>query len=104
MENNEVDFDHTKRIQERGVETAIKAIFAQLHEQEIDLNGIKAKIKIFYPPKLDPKERSEESSLYGKWSFGIDVSTPTGHLEFIMYQAGWGGSPIAKIKEVTPNG
>lgn len=98
MEIEDVDFEHTQRIAERRVEEAIKAIFAQIKPQDVNLDGIPAKIKVFYPPKLDPKERPESDNTYGKWSFGIDVTGDDWHLEFIMYQAGWGGSPMPVMK------
>jgi len=103
MDLEDVDFEHAQRVIERRVEESIKAIFAQIQLQDINLDGTPAKIKIFYPPKLDPKERPETDKLYGKWSFGVDVTGDDWHLEFIMYQSGWGGRPIAKIKTVGEN-
>lgn len=100
MEIGQVDFEHTQRLVERKAKEALDLIFGQIKPGKYELNGEEVVLKIFYPPKLDPKERDKSDDLYGKWSFGVDVVGEGYHLEFIMYQSGWGGSPVAKISEV----
>lgn len=103
MEMERVDIEHSRRIVERMTEEAIRAIFEQIQEKDIVIDGRPAKISIFYPPKLDPCERAETDNLYGKWAFGVDVTDAdkNWHLEFIMYQGGWGGMPVPKLRTVT---
>lgn len=104
MDFDDVNIEHTQRICERRAEAVIKEIFKNFEgEREVNINGERVLIKTFYEPKLDPKERPETDSLYGKWSFGIDAwgLDNNWHLEFVMYQSGWSGAPVMAIKEVT---
>lgn len=58
-------------------------------QQTVLTNGKKATIKSFYPPTT-----KHDGHLSGIPHFGVDMKFDdgTGHIEFIVYQSGWGGS------------
>jgi len=103
MDIEDVDINHTQRSIQKFALDAMQHIFSQMKECDAEINGIPVEIKIFFPPKQYTKERMDH--LHDRCAFGVDVAAKDGswHLEFIMYNSGWGGIPLPKIKAVEGN-
>ena len=93
MSEQDVDFNHTKRIVERYEEAAILALYdhiAKAEGMEVEIEGQPCVIKAWCRPKRDPKEREETDYLYGRFWFGFDIQAKDGswHIETCTHQCG----------------
>lgn len=95
----EVDVDDVKARMEQHAMEALRDLFHRLPfgEKIILSNGKEAEIKVFMKPKpgREPNDEGFSDHLSNRPHCGIDVTYTdgSGHLEFILYQSGWGGRP-----------
>jgi len=85
------DFDEVEtRINKVAMES-LQDLYARMPfgQQTVLTNGKRATIRPFYPPTTQ-----HDGNLNGVPHFGVDMKFDdgSGHIEFIVYQSGWGGS------------
>lgn len=98
----DLDFDHTKRLYERKAELALKALSSLIPEEgiQVEIEGEEFLIKEVGEPEIMQRPQGQEDHLHGKWYTMIDATFENSHIEMVIYQSGWGGSPLPKIKVV----
>lgn len=85
------DFDDIRIQGNKVAMESLQDLYARMPfgQQTILTNGKTATIQPFYPPTT-----KHDGHLSGIPHFGVDMKFDDGavHIEFIVYQSGWGGS------------